>query len=183
MLSTRCVAALVCAVRTAFYVCIGARRLPHALYHLRFLLLSVMYMNPLKVRLEIFSFPVRVPTYCDGFDVLAMPQISFTQRLVGRCALRFDYIGVFSVFQRSPDGCAWVWHNQSDDGDGDYPDKSTMRQEQLAAVSQSFSRDKGHRLLLPKPVPLQPDNLYMISAVIKAPPSPQPLPEGSLRSR
>ncbi|BDA46507.1 probable BTB/POZ domain-containing protein KCTD7 at N-terminal half [Coccomyxa sp. Obi] len=42
-----------------------------------------------------------------------------------------------------------------------------LEQRQLAAVSQSFSRDKGHRLLLPKPVPLQPDNLYMISAVIK----------------
>ena len=38
----------------------------------------------------------------------------------------------------------------------------------LGAVSQSFSKADSHRLLLPKPIPLQPNAYYMISAIIKA---------------
>ncbi|KAK9906838.1 hypothetical protein WJX75_008901 [Coccomyxa subellipsoidea] len=37
----------------------------------------------------------------------------------------------------------------------------------LGAVSQSFSKADSHRLLLHKPIPLQPNAFYMISAIIK----------------
>ncbi len=50
------------------------------------------------------------------------------------------------------------------------PHDFSWDERRLGAVSQSFSKADSHRLLLPKPINLQPGAFYMISAIIKARP-------------
>lgn len=54
-----------------------------------------------------------------------------------------------------------IWPDQVDSNDFSWDVRM------LGAVSQSFSKADSHRLLLPKPISLQPDAFYMISALIK----------------